>query len=109
MKGGFVKRTFIFGAAVALLGSCVVGSLAGQAVASPRVSSGVAARGAISSHSGSVALAGTVKVATLPRYSRSAHRSVRIPLRRGPQLFSRAASALPGGPATAGPLTAVTP
>jgi len=69
----------------------------------------VAAGRAISSHSGSVALAGTVKVATLPRYSRSAHRSVRIPLRRGPQLFSRAASALPGGPATAGPLTAVTP
>src|SRR5690348_16233704 len=86
-----------------------MGSLAGQAVASPRASSGVAAGGTISHHSGSVALAGTVNVATLPRYSPSAHRSVRIPLRRGPQSVSRAASALPGGTATAGPLTTVTP
>src|SRR5262249_14517372 len=77
--------------------------------ASPRVSSGVAARGAISSHSGSVALAGTVNVAKLPRYSPSAHGAVRIPLRQGPQSSSRAPSASPGGTATAGPLTTVTP
>ena len=104
-----MRRTIILGAAAALLTACVIGSLAGQAVASPRVSSGVAASGAISSHSGSVALAGTVNVAKLPRYSPSAHGAVRIPLRQGPQSSSRAPSASPGGTATAGPLTTVTP
>ena len=104
-----MRRTIIFGAAVALLAACSIGSLAGQAVASPRGSSGVAAGGAISSHSGSVALAGTVNVATLPRFSPSARRIVRIPLRWGPQSFSRAAPASPGGTAIAGPLTTVSP
>jgi len=107
-EGDFVRRLIILGAVVALLAACAVGSLAGEALASPRVSSGVSAGGAISSHSASVALAGTVKVATLPRYSPSAHRIARIPLRQGPQSFSRAASASPGGTATAGPLTTVT-
>lgn len=104
-----MRRTIIFGAAVALLAGCVIGSLAGQAAASPRVSSAVVGGRAISHHSGSVALAGTVNVAKLPRVSPSAHRIVRIPLRRGPQSFSRAASASPGGTATAGPLTTVSP
>ena len=104
-----MKRTIGYGAAVALLAACVVGSLAGQAVASPRTSSGATAGGAISAHSGSVALAGTVKVATLPRYVPSTHRVVRIPLRLGPQSSSRPAAASPGGTTTAGPLTTVTP
>jgi hypothetical protein len=54
-------------------------------------------------------LAGTVNVARLPRYSPSARRTVRIPLRRGPQSPARPASAAPGGTATAGALTSVTP
>ena len=104
-----MKRTISFGAAVALAAAGVVGSLAGQAAASPRASSGVAAARTISSHSGSVALAGTVNVSALPRYLPSAHRTVRIPLRRGPQSSSRPAPAAPGGAATAAALTTVTP
>src|SRR5204862_2182234 len=84
-EGGSVRRTIIFGAAVALFAGCIIGSLAGQAAASPRALSGVGAGRAISHHSGSVALAGTVNVATLRRYSPSAHSTVRIPLRRGRQ------------------------
>ena len=103
------NRTIMFGGAAVLLAAGVLGSVAGPAAASPRASSGAAARGAISHHSGSVALAGTVNVATLPRYSPSAHRPVRIPLRRGPQSSARPASASPGGATTAGSLTAVTP
>ncbi len=99
----------MFGAAAPLLAACVIGSAAGQAAASPRASSGVGAGEAISHHSGSVALAGTVNVARLPRYSRSAHRVVRIPLRRGPQSSLRAASASPSGTTTAGLSTTVTP
>ena len=104
-----MRRMIMFGAAGALLAACITGSLAGQAVASPGASSSVTAGRAISSHSGSVALAGTVNVAALPRYSRSAHGAVRIPLRRGPQSSSRAASASPSGTTTAGPLITVTP
>jgi hypothetical protein len=98
----------MFGAA-ALLAAGVIGSVGGQATASPRALSLGAAGEAISHRSGSVALAGTVNVARLPRYSRSSHGVVRIPLRRGPQSSSRAASAAPGGAATAGLLTTVTP
>jgi hypothetical protein len=104
-----MTRTILFGAAAALLAACITGSLAGQAVASPRASSSVTAGRAISHHSGLVALAGTVNVATLPRYSPSAHGAVRIPLRRGPQSSSRPASASPGGTTTVGSLTTVTP
>ena len=50
-----------------------------------------------------------MNVATLPRYSPSTHRTVRIPLRRGPQSSARAASASLGDTPTAGPLTTVTP
>jgi len=103
------NRTIMFGAAGALLAACVIGSVAGQAAASPRASSPVAFGRVISQHSGSVALAGTVNVATLPRYSRSTHGAVRIPLRRGPQSPSRGASASPSGTSTASLLTTVTP
>jgi hypothetical protein len=99
----------MFGAVVVLLTAGVVGSVAGRALASPRASSQVAGGRAISYHSGSVAMAGTVNVATLPRYSPSARGAVRIPLRRGPQSPSRAASASPGGTTTARPLVTVTP
>jgi hypothetical protein len=99
----------MFGAAVALLAACVIGSVAGQAAASPRAPSRVPAGEAIASHSGSVALAGTVNVARLPRYSLSKHGAVRIPLRRGPQSSSRAAPVSPGGTTTARPLITVTP
>jgi hypothetical protein len=103
-----MKRTIMFGAGAALLAACITGSLAGQAAASPRASSVVAGR-AISVHSGSVALAGTVNVARLPRYSPSARGAVRIPLRRGPQSSSRPGPASPGDTGTAGLLTTVTP
>ena len=63
----------------------------------------------ISAHSGSVARAGTVNVARLPRYSPSKQRLARIPLRRGPQSSSRPASASPGSASAAGSLTTVTP
>src|SRR5215469_7020287 len=99
----------MLGAAVVLLTACVVGSLAGRAAASPRASSGVGAGRAISHHTGSVALAGTVNVAKLPRYTPSARGTIRIPLRRGPQSSASPASVSPGGVATAGALTAVTP
>jgi hypothetical protein len=69
----------------------------------------VGAGRAISLHSGSVALAGTVNVAKLPRFSPPARGAVSIPLRRGPQSSSRPASAALRGPATAGVLTTVTP
>jgi hypothetical protein len=55
-------------------------------------------------------LAGTVNVARLPRYKPSTHRTVRIPLRRGPQSPARPGPAAPGGTAAAaGVLTTVTP
>jgi hypothetical protein len=104
-----MRRTIMFGAAAALFAACITGSVVGQAVASPRASSRVAAGRAISYHSGSVALAGTVNVAALPRYSPSTHGAVRIPLRRGPQSSSRATSASPSGTTGAGPLISVTP
>ena len=104
-----MKRVIISGAALALLAGCVIGPLAGRAAASPTAASRLAGGRAISYHSGSVAMAGTVNVATLPRYSPSKHGAVRIPLRRGPQSTSSAASASPGGTTTAGPLVTVTP
>ena len=103
------NRTIMFGAAVALLAAGVIGPVAGQAAASPRALSPVAAGRASSHHFGSVALAGTVNVATLPRYSRSKHGVARIPLRRSPQSSSRSASASRSGTATAIPSTTVTP
>ena len=104
-----MRRTIMFGAAAALLAACMTGSLAGQATASPRASSPVNAGRAISYHSGSIALAGTVNVATLPRYTPSTHGTIRIPLRRGPQSSSRAVPASPGGTTGAGASITVTP
>jgi len=104
-----MRRAIISGTALALFAGCVFGSGAGPAAASPRASSRAADSRAISHHSGSIARAGTVNVATLPRYSRSKHGAVRIPLRRGPQSSSSAVSALPGGATAARPLVTVTP
>ena len=104
-----MRRAIISGTALALFAGCVVGSVAAPAAASPRASSRAADSRAISHHSGSIARADTVNVATLPRYSRSKHGAVRIPLRRGPQSPSSAASALPGGATAARPLVTVTP
>jgi hypothetical protein len=103
-----VRRIITVGAAVALLAGSVVGFLAGPAVASPKASARAGGAGAIAHYSWSVPLAGTVNVAKLPRLSPSNRGAVRIPLRRGPQSSSRAASASPGG-AVAGPSVTVTP
>ena len=103
-----MKRT-VYAAAVAVLAAGLVGSVTGQALASPRAGSHVAAGGAISAHSGSVARAGTVNVAKLPRYTPSARGTVTLPLRRGPQSSSRPGSTSPGDSAPTGALTTVTP
>jgi len=99
----------MFGVGAALFAACITGSLAGQAAASPRASSPVNAGRAIAYHSGSIALAGTVNVATLPRYTPSTRGTIRIPLRRGPQSSGRAVPASPGDTIGAGPSIAVTP
>ena len=104
-----MRRMITFGAALVLLVASVVGSVAGPAVASPRAASPAAGGRAISYHSGSVPLAGTVNVAALPRYSPTNRGAVRIPLRRGPQSSSGAASASPGGTTAVRPLVTVTP
>lgn len=104
-----MKRIFTFGAGAGLLAACITGPLAGQAVASARTSSLAAAERAISSHRGAVALAGTVNVATLPRYSPSRRGTYSIPLRRGPQSSSRAVPTSLGDTTTVGPLVTVTP
>jgi len=105
-----MRRMILFGAAAVLLAAGVAGSVTSRAAASPRAPSPAAGGRAISYHSGAVALAGTVNVAALPRYSPSTTRgAIRIPLRRGPQSSAGAASASPGGTSRAGPLVTVTP
>jgi len=104
-----MRRMIMFAAAVILLVTGVVGSAVGRAAASPRASAPAAGGRAIAYHSGSVALAGTVNVAALPRYSPTRRGAVRIPLRRGPQSSSSAASAPPGGAPAVRPLVTVTP
>ena len=104
-----MRRVIIWAAALTLLAASVAGSAASRAAASTGVSSAAAGGRAISAHSGSVARAGVVNVAKLPRYSPSKHRAVRIPLRRGPRSHSRVTSAAPGGTTHVRPLVTVTP
>lgn len=104
-----MKRIIMFGAAVVLLAASVVDSGVGRAAASTGASARVAGGRAIRDHSGSVARAGTVNVAALPRYVPSKRGTVRLPLRRGPQSATGPASVSPGGTAGVRPLVTVTP